>query len=172
MLISEETKLQLDELVKYSFDANAVVDNYAYNLAFYRFPNIEEIVHLSFAHKFPEFSDIITDMMIRLNARPVRKGLPDHVEDFSGDLYKIFEGILGLCNTYRESVIDVIDTAEMNGDYEVKIRLEEFLIMFESYRKQADIWFEYAKRYKDDYKSFDVHFKDITTFIEVEDKPE
>ena len=33
MLISEETRDQLNELVKFSFDANAVVDNYAYNLA-------------------------------------------------------------------------------------------------------------------------------------------
>ena len=172
MLISEETKFQLDELVRYSFDANAIVDNYAYNLAYYRFPNIEEIVHLNFAHKFPEFSDVITDMMVRLDARPIRKGLKDHTEDFNGDLYKIFEGILGLCNDYRISIINVIDTAEMNGDYEVKIRLEEFLIMFEPYRKQADVWFEYAKRYKDDYKSFDVHFEDITTFIQIGDKPE
>lgn len=165
MLITEETKAYLDVLVQKSFEANAVVDNYAYNLAFYHFPNIEEIVHLKFAHKFPEFSDVITDMMIKLDARPIRKGIPDHVEDFDGDLYKIFEGILGLCNDYRAIIIRSIDIAEMNDDYEVKIGLEEFLVMFEPYRKQADVWFEYAKRYKDDYKSFDVHFEDITTLL-------
>ena len=169
MLISEATRDQLNELVKYSFDANSVVDNYAYNLAYYRYPNIEKIVHGSFAHKFPEFADIITDMMIRLDARPVRKNVEKHEEDFDGNLYKIFEGVLGLCNDYRKSIIKVIEVAELNEDYEVKIRLEEFLVMFEHYRKQADIWFEYAKRYQDDYKSFDVHFADFTTLISVVD---
>ena len=165
MIIAEQTREQLNELLKYSFDANAVVDNYAYNIAFYRYPNMEEIVHKHFAHKFPEFADIFSDMMIRLDARPVRKGLKDHDEDFNGDLYRIFEGLLALCNDYRQSIINTITIAELNEDYEVKIRLEEFLTQFEPYRKQADVWFEYAKRYKDDYKSFDVHFEDITTFI-------
>ena len=169
MLITEQTRDQLNELLHFSFDSNAIVDNYAYNIAFYRYPNIEEIVHKHFAHKFPEFADIISDMMIRLDARPIRKGLADHVENFDGDLYRVFEGIWGLCNDYRQSIIKTIEVAELNGDYEVKIRLEEFLVHFEFYRKQADVWFEYAKRYKDDYKSFDVHFEDITTFINTED---
>ena len=168
MLISEETRNQLNELVKFSFDANAVVDNYAYNLAYYHFPNIEKIVHKSFAHKFPAFADIITDMMIELDARPVRNGIDTHNEDFDSNLYKIFDGILTLCNDYRRSIIDTIDIAELNGDYEVKIKLEEFLLMFEPYRKQADIWFKYAERYQGDYKSFDVHFNDFTVLIDKE----
>ena len=166
MLIDEATRSKLNELLKYSFDANAVVDNYAYNLAFYRYPNIEEIVHKHFAHKFPEFADYVSDMMIRLDARPERKALENHTEDFNGDLYKIFEGLLGLCNDYRRSIIETIAIAELNENYEVKIHMEEFLTMFEPYRKQADVWFEYVKRYADDYKSFDVHFGDLTTFID------
>ena len=165
MLISEGTRDQLNELLRYSFDANATIDNYAYNLAYYRYPNIEKIVHKDFAHKFPEFADILSDMMIELDARPVRLGLPDHIEDYKGDLLGLFEQILGLCNTYRNSIIKVIEMSELNDDYEVKIKLEEFLVMFEPYRKQADIWCEYARRYKEDYKSFDVHFDDITTLI-------
>ena len=86
----------------------------------------------------------------------------------SGNLYKIFEGVLGLCNDYRKSIIKTIDVAELNEDYEVKIKLEEFLLMFEPYRKQADIWFKYAERYKGDDKSFDVHFEDVTVLIDKE----
>ena len=142
------------------------IDNYAYNLAFYRYPNIEAIVHKSFAHKFPEFADQITDMMIRLDCLPNRKGIPDHVDNFNGDLEGIFKGILDLCNGYRREIIKTIESAELNEDYEAKIGMEEFLKSFEPYRKQADVWYEYAKRYHDDYKSFDVHFDDITTFIQ------
>ena len=127
MLITEPTKNQLNELLKYSFDANAVVDNYAYNLAFYRYSNIEEIVHKHFAHKFPEFADFISDIMILANARPERQSLESHIEDFNGDLYKIFEGLLALCDDYRHSIIKTIEIAEFNEDYEVKIHLEEFV---------------------------------------------
>ena len=165
MLMSEETRDQLNELVRLSFDANAVVDNFAYNLAYYDYPNIEGIVHELFAHKFPEFADILTNMMIELDARPLRKGINTHDKDYNGDLSKIFEDNLSMCDDYRRAIIQVIEVAELNEDYEVKIKLEEFLAMFNNYRKQASVWYKYAKRYEGDYKSFDVHFEEFTKYI-------
>ena len=165
MLMSEETRDQLNELVRLSFDANSVVDNFAYNLAYYDYPNIEGIVHGSFAHKFPEFADILTDMMIELDARPIRKSIETHDKDYNGDLLKIFEDNLSMCDDYRKAIIQVIEVAELNEDYEVKIKLEEFLTMFNNYRKQASVWYKYAKRYEGDYKSFDVHFEEFTKYI-------
>ena len=165
MLISEETRDQLNELVRLSFDANSVVDNFAYNLAYYDYPNIEGIVHESFAHKFPEFADVLTDMMIELDVRPVRKSIETHDKDYNGDLLKIFEDNLSMCDDYRKAIIQVIEVAELNEDYEVKIKLEEFLTMFNNYRKQASVWYKYAKRYEGDYKSFDVHFEEFTKYI-------
>ena len=166
MLISEETRNHLNELVRLSFDANSVVDNLAYNLAYYDYPNIEKILHGSFAHKFPVFADTITDMMIELDARPVRKTVNSHEEDYNGDLIKIFEDNLSMCDDYRRAIIQVIEVAELNEDYEVKIKLEEFLSMFNNYRKQASVWYKYAKRYDGDYKSFDVHFEEFTKYID------
>ena len=165
MLISEETRDQLNELVRLSFDANSVVDNFAYNLAYYDYPNTEGIVHGSFAHKFPEFADILTDMMIELDARPIRKSIETHDKDYNGDLLKIFEDNLSMCDDYRKAIIQVIEVAELNEDYEVKIKLEEFLTMFNNYRKQASVWYKYAKRYEGNYKSFDVHFEEFTKYI-------
>lgn len=165
MLISEETREQLNGLVGLSFDANSVVDNFAYNLAYYNYPNIEEIVHEYFAHKFPDFADFLTDMMIELDARPVRKAMEAHDKDYQGNLVKIFEDNLFMCDDYRRAIIQVIEVAELNEDYEVKIKLEEFLAMFNTYRKQASVWYEYAKRYEGDYKTFDVHFEEFTKYI-------
>lgn len=167
MLMSEETREQLNELVKISFDANAVVDNLAYNLAYYDYPNIEKIIHGSFAHKFPVFADILTDMMLELDARPVRKAIFAHEEDYEGNLVKIFEDNLNMCEEYRRAIIQVIEVAELNEDYEVKIKLEEFLSMFNTYRKQASVWYKYAKRYENDHKAFDVHFSDFTKYISI-----
>ena len=165
MLMSEETRLQLNELVRVSFEANAVVDNFAYNLAYYDYPNIEKVVHESFAHKFPEFADIISDMMIELDARPVRLGIGMHDKDYEGDLTEIFKDNLGMCEQYRLAIIQGIEVAELNEDYEVKIKLEEFLTMFNNYRKQASVWHKFAIRYEGDYKSFDVHFEEFTKYI-------
>ena len=90
MLMSEETRDQLNELVRLSFDANSVVDNFAYNLAYYDYPNIEGIVHELFAHKFPEFADILTNMMIELDARPLRKGINTHDKDYNGGDWRFY----------------------------------------------------------------------------------
>lgn len=170
MLISEETKTQLNELVRLSFDANSVVDNLAYNIAYYDYPNIEKVIHEDFAHKFPAFADRLTNLMIKVNARPVRKGVDAHEEDYEGNLVKIFEDNLKMCDDYRMAIIQVIEVAELNEDYEIKIELEEFLNSFINYRKQADVWYKYAKRYEGDYKSFDVHFEEFTKFIEMSDE--
>ena len=70
-----------------------------------------------------------------------------------------------MCEDYRRAIIQVIEVAELNEDYEVKIKLEEFLTMFNNYRKQASVWYKYAKRYEGDYKSFDVHFEEFTKYI-------
>ena len=73
MKISEATYNQLNELLMLSFDCNARADNLAYNIDYSRYPNINEIYHHGFAHKFPQLADIISDLMIQLNARPVIK---------------------------------------------------------------------------------------------------
>ena len=91
--------------------------------------------------------------------------LRQHDKDYNGDLSKIFEDNLSMCDDYRRAIIQVIEVAELNEDYEVKIKLEEFLTMFNNYRKQASVWYKYAKRYEGDYKSFDVHFEEFTKYI-------
>lgn len=100
-----------------------------------------------------------------LDARSVRKSVAAHEEDFKGDLAAIFEGNAKMCSRCREAIINVIDLAELNGDYEVKIWGEELLMKFMPYFKQARVWAEYAQRYAGDWKSFNIHFKDLTTYI-------
>ena len=70
-----------------------------------------------------------------------------------------------MCNEYRQMIIETIDIAEMNSDYEIKIGLEEFLVKFLPYIKQVNIWLDYAKRYNGNYKSFNVHFPEISSLV-------
>ena len=73
MKIEKATYDELNSLLRKSFDCNAQADNFAYNIDYSRYPNIGNIYHHSFAHVFPNLADQISDLMIKLNARPVRK---------------------------------------------------------------------------------------------------
>lgn len=169
MLISEETKEQLNLLLGDFFGHNSEADNLAYNLADSCYPNISTIYHKSFAHFFTgdEMADGISDLMDLLDARPVRKAVSAHEVNYNGDIKKIFFDNLEMCDRCRSAIIKGIELAEMNEDVEVKIYLEELLMKFMPYRKQASVWAKYAERYENDYKSFNIHFNDITTYIPI-----
>ena len=143
MKISEACYEQLNNLIKKSFDCNAQADNFAYNIDYTRYPNIANLYHHAFAHKFPQLADVISDLMIQLTAGPGRKGV----------------------NEYRQEVRKTIDIADLNDDYEVRIAMEDFLFKLLPYVKQSDIWRTKSEQYKDDPTQFDVHFAELTTLI-------
>lgn len=165
MQISEATYEQLNTLIQKSFDCNALADNAVYNIDYYRYPIAASITHQAFAHAFPALADEISDLMIKLDARPVRKSVSEYTKDYQDNLEEIYFDLLSMCEAYRYEIIHTIEVAEYNDDYEVKIEMENFLNKFIPYRKQADIWAHEAKRYSDDYKSFDDRFEKFTTFI-------
>lgn len=164
MKISEATYNQLNELIKKSFECNAQADNFAYNIDYTRYPNIAEVYHHSFAHKFPQLADVISEMMIKLNARPVRRPVAGFESEYLA-LTDLFADNDRMVEDYRQEIRKTIDIADMNDDYEVRIEMEEFLRSFLPYVKQADIWRNKAEQYSTDPWQFDVHFKELTTFI-------
>lgn len=169
MKISEATYNQLNELLKKSFECNAIADNLAYNIGYLRYPNIEDIYHHSFAHAFPQFADEISPLMIELNARPVRIGFGDHKEEYRGNeaLYDIFVDNDMMISDYRSEIKKTIETADLNGDDEIKIAMEELLLKVLPYVKQCDVWRNKADQYRNCPWEFDIHFEELTTFIEV-----
>lgn len=164
MKISLETYNQLNDLLQLSFDCNAQADNFAYNIDYTRYPNIGNIYHHSFAHKFPQLADTISDLMIKLNARPVRKALNSYTDEYVS-LVDLFADSDRMVEKYRQAIRKTIDIADINEDYEVRIAMEEFLISFLPYVKQSDIWRNKAIEYKDKPWQFDIHFEKLTTFI-------
>lgn len=169
MLITQETCDKLNILIAKTFEMNAFADNIAYNIDYNQYPRTGEIYHESFAHHFPVIADDLSNLMIKLNARPVRNPLPGYTDDYSGDIQKMFNDTLVMCEIYRKEIISAIEVAEDNEDMEVKIALEEFLLNFLPYRKQADVWAKQAERYKENYKSFDARIPTFTTFISIPD---
>lgn len=166
MKISEATYKQLNILLQKSFDCNAQADNFAYNLDYQRYPNMSNIYHHSFAHLFPTWADQISDLMIKLNARPVRKELHSYESEYL-NMKDLFLDNDRMIEDYRQEIKKAIDIADYNNDYEVRIEMENFLVQVLPYIKQSDIWRTMAERYENNMIGFDVHFEDLTTLIPI-----
>lgn len=165
MLMTEDTRNALNDLVAACFDMNAFCDNLTYNLGAYDYKQIENILHERVAHSYPVLSDTITDMMLSLDARPVRNGIPTYDKDYRGNIVELFDDHERKTNEFRDKIVRTLELAELNGDTEVKLALEDFLEDFVPYRKQAEIWARYAHRYEGNEKSFEQRFDKITTVL-------
>lgn len=165
MLMSEETRAKLNEVLTDAFALNMFCDNAVYQIDYDVYPKTASLVHESYAHYWPAFADKISDEMIKLNAKPVRLNFTVDYEDYNGDLAKLFKRIAEETKKYRDKIKDAIELAELNDDPEVKLFLEEMILTMTPYRKQADIWAVEAERYQGNYKSFDARISTFTTMI-------
>ena len=82
MRMTEESRNLMNNLATLCFDANAVIDNLAYNLDYLMFCNIAEMVHHHVAHVMPVWADEITDKMLILSARPIRGDIGGYDEEY------------------------------------------------------------------------------------------
>lgn len=160
--MSEESYDRLNALTAMCFNANAVFDNLAYNLDYHYYANISKVVHLHVAHVMPEWADLITEEMIQLSARPVRRAIGGYDTDYQ-DLKEIFTVMLNTLLELRQATRNLIDAADMDGDDEVRIFGEEFLTILKPYVKQAEEWINAAEVL--DAKDFNIHILDYTHFI-------
>lgn len=164
MLMTEETRSQLNKVITASFLLNMICDNLVYEIDYNVLPVTAKIVHAGYAHFWPKLADVWSDLAIQLNAKPVRGNLnAETLRDYQGNLDEIFEDMLKATDEYRAMVIDLIGVADINDDVEVKVKAEEMLLTIAAYRKQAFIWATEAKRYNGDYKTFDARIESFTT---------
>lgn len=163
-LVKAEVVDKLNDLIQRMFYLNAVSDNIAYSLEYKGYHDTSNIFHEGIAHRFPAWSDFISDFMYELGVRAVRKGIPDQTEEYE-DIKAIFDKIssefIGLAD-YIDRLIE-----EMDFDYKnryIVIKLENLLEMIQPYIRVVETWrlkaFEYTKH--DNLYKFD---KDFHTFI-------
>ena len=167
MLMTEGTRDKLNEVLTHSFLLNMICDNAVYQIDYSVYPVTAHIVHESYAHYWPQVADKWSDLMIKLNAKPVRGDLHADYEDYEGNLSAIFADIARTTEDYRRKIVELIELAELNEDKEVVLMGEEILLQIMPYRKQADIWAVESKRYEGNYKSFDARIETFTTMIPI-----
>ena len=146
MYISQSTYEKLNDFLQKCFQMNSYCDNLAYNMSALNMINIEPIFHEKIAHAFPGFADIISEMMIKLDARPIRMALEDNISDYN-NFQLIFADLKEVVDNYRTDIIEVIESADINGDIEVQITMENFLSDFMNYLNQVNIWYKKSKEY-------------------------
>ena len=146
MYISQSTYEKLNNFLQKCFQMNSYCDNLTYNMSALNMINVEPVFHEKFAHAFPGFADTISEIMVKLNARPIRKALTENSVNYN-DFQLMFEDLKNTIDVYREDIIDVIESADLNGDIEVKITMENFLCNFINYLNQVNIWYKKSKEY-------------------------
>ena len=154
----------MNALAAMCFDANASIDNLAYSLDYHYYNKIAEVVHLHVAHIMPEWADLVTDQMLELSARPVRLNINGYNKDYE-DVKDVFAALLETLMGISSFTKDLIESADMSGDDEVRIFGEEFLMKVSPFIKQAEEWSNAAKIM--DPNSLNIHIKDYTHFIEL-----
>ena len=164
MRMSNKSYNNMNALAAMCFDANAVIDNLAYSLDYHYYNKIAEVVHLHVAHIMPEWADLITDQMLQLSARPVRLDINGYDKDYE-DIKDVFAALLETLTGISSFTKDLIESADMSGDDEVRIFGEEFLMKVSPFIKQAEEWSNAAKVM--DPHSLNIHIKDYTHFIEL-----
>lgn len=169
MLMTDETRKALNDVLTQAFLLNMICDNLVYEIDYEVYPQTASLVHENYAHYWPALADQISDLMLRLNARPFRGAISDEYKEHGGNLADIFAEIANATEMFRKHVLELIDVADLEGDAEVRIFAEEILTQITAYRKQADIWAVEAKRYEGNYRSFDARIRSFTTMIPVSD---
>lgn len=162
MYISNATYEALNEFLGKCFQMNSFCDNIAYNLGYKKMVNTEPIFHEKFAHAFPALADIVSELMLKMEARPIRKALNEDAYEYESNLL-MFADLKDAVDKFRRDIIKVIEISEINDDYEIKIDMENFLSEFKKYLDQVNTWNMKAIQYGENVEKFDHDFPEFTS---------
>lgn len=165
VIVSNDSHSEMNNLIGMCFNANAIIDNLAYSLDYHFYTNIADIVHHNVAHVMPQWADLISDKMLQLGIRPVRKDINGYEKDYD-NLKDVFDTILKTMIEIREATRSLIETADINGDDEVRIFSESFLENVIVFIKQSNEWVNACSSM--DPITLNIHIKDYTHFISLE----
>lgn len=164
-MLTEVTYNKICQLLRECFNMNAEADNFAYNLGYHYYNEIEDLYHHSYAHIFPAWADQISDFLLSKNERPIRMPLDGFAENYDS-LEGIFADNLRMIEKFQKLCYEAIDIADINGDVEAKIFLEDFVTnTVRLYVKQAYEWLEASKNVAADQMNF--HIRQYTHSIPI-----
>lgn len=138
---------------------NSHADNCAYWLDVNNYVKAQDLFHHKYAHIFPEWADLFSELMTSLGGRPVRGPLTANTEEYENQL-AMFEDVATHLIQFREICYGVADEAEMHNDREVIDAIDSFLRDNVKYFKQVSIWQDKAGKLSP--QTFDRYFDGFT----------
>lgn len=156
-----EVENLLNQYLQFLFQANSRIDNCAYSLdTELLLPNTSAIIHTNVAHKYPQLSDGVSDMMIRSNMRPKRLKLDEDTKIYS-NAYEVFAEIVRTEEENRRKLIELLDQFEYDiENKQICLALEDMLVKCVADLRQYNIWADKIKIYVDNGKQYKID-KDI-----------
>lgn len=165
--VSADVISAINELIAMAFDYNAMVDNCSYALqATMGYNNVGDVVHENWAHWYTsdELADKCSNILIRNNARPVRRDIKGYTKDYNSVL-EVFEDIVDSLDTLRTKTLEVIDLCDYDiNDKPVGIEMEDVLLNIVNKLRATNTLVETIKRYEENNNTYKLE-KDIYSLM-------
>lgn len=159
---------RLNNLLRTFFQANAIADNIAYSLdTELTCHQASKYYHEYFAHVFTSdtFADKLSQVMIDNGVRPVRMALTAEDQIFNS-IEDAFRYNYEMMDRMKKQVFELLEFLDYDIRYKVfAVEIENILLSVAKYYRVAEIWYEKAKQYGEDWKKFD---KDFDDFVELD----
>ena len=165
MFISPKTNDCLNLIIQELFYINRIIDR-AVSVMNVKFTCVKssKLIHLYFAHDFPILADKIAEIQDSFNMVTDYLETPADITDYNS-LTVIFDRILEHVTKANDLIVNAIETATEEANFNVKVSLENFLAnVYIDYIKQAMILKDKAVLYGNDVLNFD---RDIKTFFTI-----
>lgn len=155
MLISAETEEKINLLIQAMFNHNRTWDRFL-GVASINFvlDNFVKIFHPGLAHKFLDYADLFSDILLRYNIAPKYYETKRDTRDYVSML-EFFETNLNEHEETYNLIKEAINTAVVNGDLNVETDLKQLLRIWNKFMEQAILLRDKAEVYKDNVALFD-----------------
>lgn len=140
MLITENTKKELDLLVQRMFILNRFFDR-AMSVLSVKFAmnKFVSLAHPKLAHRYPILADEIAEMQERYNVSTIYLETPKDDTDYQSPKDFFARNLKEHVTSY-EMIKNAISIANSNKDYNVEKELNHFMVEFNKYMEQAILW--------------------------------
>lgn len=161
MNVSKSTIEACYELIKQCFQANRRLDRLVSILGVeFAMNNTAELIHLHYAHRFPQISDEIGHKCLEAYNIPVEYGATDEGKQNYESVAEMIKVVEDITIDFQNMLSKAIMIAQENQDINAYVELIDILKDFNPMVEQAILLNDKIKLYGDALYNFDAHIAD------------
>lgn len=161
MNVSDNTIQACYELIKQCFQNNRKLDRLVSILGVqFAMNNTAELLHMGYAHRFPQISDEIGHKCLEAYNIPVEYGATDEGRQNYSSVAEMVQIVEDISIDFQNMLAKAIMIAQENQDINVYVELVSILRDFNPLVEQAILLNDKIKLYGSALYDFDAHIKD------------